>query len=35
MGLDEIRQKLTIVSSRVLYKSRIWQYLDDAENEKK
>ena len=35
MGLDEIRLKLTIISSRVLYKSRIWQYLDDAENEKK
>jgi len=35
MALDEIRQKLTIISSRVLYKSRIWQYLDDAENEKK
>jgi len=35
MCLDEIRQKLTIVSSRVLYENRIWQYLDDAENENK
>lgn len=34
MRLDEIRKKLNIISSRILYKNRIWQYLEDAELEK-
>lgn len=34
MRLDEIRDKLTIISSRRLYKDKIWQYLEDAQHEK-
>jgi hypothetical protein len=34
MQVDEIRDKLHIVSSRVLYKNRIWKYLEDAQLEK-
>lgn len=32
--IDEIKNKLHIVSSRVLYKNRIWKYLEDAQLEK-
>lgn len=34
MLLSDIRNKLTIVSSRVLYKNRIWKYLENAQIEK-
>lgn len=34
MTLSEIQKKLTITSSRVLYKNRIWKYLENAQIEK-
>jgi hypothetical protein len=34
MTLPEIKSKLTIISSRVLYKNRIWKYLEKAQIEK-
>ena len=34
MGLDQIKEKLSIVSSRPLYKTKIWAYLEDAQLEK-
>ncbi|NOT84917.1 MAG: STAS-like domain-containing protein [Methylococcaceae bacterium] len=34
MQLYEIKDKIQIVSSRVLYKNRIWKYLEDAQLEK-
>ncbi|MCF7971315.1 MAG: STAS-like domain-containing protein [Methylococcaceae bacterium] len=35
MDLAEIESKLHITSSRALYKNKIWQYLKDAQLEKK
>jgi len=34
MQFDDIKNKIIIVSSRVLYKKRILQYLEDAQKEK-
>jgi hypothetical protein len=34
MTLSEIQKKMTITSSRALYKNRIWKYLEDAQVEK-
>lgn len=34
MKLDDIKNKITIVSSRILYRNRILKYLEDAQSEK-
>lgn len=34
MKIDDIRNKLSIVSSRPLYKNRIWEYLEEAQLER-
>jgi len=34
MDINELKDKLRIISSRALYENRIWQYLKDAQQEK-
>lgn len=34
MRIDDIKNKLNIVSSRSLYKNRVWEYIEDAQLEK-
>ena len=34
LHLSEIKNKLKVISSRALYKNRIWKYLEDAALEK-
>lgn len=34
LQLADIKNKLTVTSSRTLYKNRIWKYLEDAQLEK-